>query len=263
MKNILKGTLHFTELFGILVLAIATGSIPVFVISLIPALSFASKLMDDISGNKINDSIFSVYNNGKIFQNSISHPLRMIDIMRTKDKGKRFVEEAVSMFTQMDTRDKKGNLKLYRTKSQAKTLFLLKQLERNGYIQNLEYKPAGKMHLVVEKIEMGNPSGMNKKHQMYKISFNLTDKERIKEDLMSLTERKPKVQEEVKTSVEPAPVLTNTEVKSEEVVNTVDNTQTRSEESIRREQVKEELLELREQLQSINEEEVEEKGKSL
>ena len=154
MKNFLKAIIHSVELLGIMMLAFSTGSIPIIIVALIPSLTVSSRLLEDINGNKINDSIFAVYKSGKIIQNSFSHPLKMLSIVQDKEKGKRFVEEAASMFAQMDVRDKKGNLKKYKTKSQAKTLFLLKQLKRNGYIENLEYKPAGKMHLIVEKIEM-------------------------------------------------------------------------------------------------------------
>jgi hypothetical protein len=183
----------------------------------------------------------------------------MLSVMNDKDKGKRFIKEAISMFSQMDTRDKKGNLKNYKTKSQAKTLFLLKQLERNGYIQNLEYKPAGKMYLIVEKVEMGNAKGMNKKHQMYKIEFNLTDKERTKEDLMNLIEKKDGKDKEVVNTNEVKPTVINENIDSESII---DNSLYTNEEIndvskdlntiIDNTESKEELLELKEQLSNIN-----------
>lgn len=236
MKRVLSGLLHLIELMisaGFLVLS---GSIVVSLIAVVPALISSSKFLDDISGNKVKNSIFSVYKNGKIFQNALAHPLRMLAIGKDKDKEKRFTEEALSMFMQMDVRDKKGNLKKYNTKSQAKTLFLLKTLQRHGYIQNLNYEKAGQMHLLVEKLQLGNKKGLDKKHQMYKINFNLTDKDRNIDDLMVLAHLKSEPKNEDKVTYD----LSNYEI--------IDFPKEEQENAVKKEVTKEELLALKEEI---------------
>jgi hypothetical protein len=118
------------------------------------------------------------------------------------------------------------------------------------------------MHLIVEKVEMGNAKGMNKKHQMYKIEFNLTDKERTKEDLMNLIEKKDGKDKEVVNTNEVKPTVINENIDSESII---DNSLYTNEEIndvskdldtiIDNTESKEELLELKEQLSNINSEE--------
>ena len=204
MKGIAKTTLHTIELTTCALLMVATGNVFVIAAAAIPTLVSASKLIDDIKGNKINDSIFTVYRNGKIFQNSTAHPLKMLSISRDNDKTKRFTEEALTMFTQLKNKNNKGKEITYTTKSQPMTLFLLRNLQKNGYIKNLESKRAEKKRLIVEKLFMGNLKDIGKKTQMYKISFNLTDKERNKEDLINIFKKNK--QEE------------NTDIKQQEII---------------------------------------------
>ena len=184
MKNIVSKIRHFIEL---LVCAGCIASLNPILIGVvaIPTLVVASKVVDDISGNKVKDSIFSVYSDGRIYQNSTSHPLKMLSIARDENKAKRFEEEALTMFTQLNNTNKKGEEMTYRTKSQPMTLYLLRMLQKNGYITNLESKKAEKKRLFIEKLFMGNLKDIGKKTQMYNISFNLTDKDRNKEDLLN------------------------------------------------------------------------------
>ena len=188
MKNVLNAVLHATELFVLAVIGISVASIPLgialFATSLIPA----SKFIDDIRGNEIKGSIFSVTRNGFIHENTFARPFKFISLITCKDKQQKFAEEALNMFVEMKAKDKNNKPKKYNTYSQALTLSLLKRLERNGYIENLEYKKSGVSRLIIEKIFFGNFKDLfkNRKYPMYDITFNLTDKERKKEDLMEL-----------------------------------------------------------------------------
>ena len=191
MKDRLDKIRHFIELLICAGCIVSLNPIAMLVAA-VPTLVVASKVVDDISGNKVKDSIFSVYSNGKIYQNSTSHPLKMLSIARDKNKSNRFVEEALTMFTQLSNKNKKGEEMTYKTKSQPMTLYLLRMLQKNGYITNLESTKAEKKRLVFEKLFMGNLKDINKKTQMYNISFNLTDKERNKEELINIFSGKKK-----------------------------------------------------------------------
>lgn len=211
MKNSVEKIRHFIELLVCAGCIVSLNPILIGAVA-IPTLVVASKVVDDISGNKVKDSIFSVYSDGRIYQNSTAHPLKMLSIARDENKAKRFEEEALTMFTQLNNTNKKGEEMTYRTKSQPMTLFLLRMLQKNGYITNLESKKAEKKRLVFEKLFMGNLKDIGKKTQMYNISFNLTDKDRNKEDLLNVFNKK---KEEVKTE-EYQKVVKQEEIKKEE-----------------------------------------------
>ena len=213
MKNSVEKLRHFIELLVCAGCIVSLNPILIGAVA-IPTLVVASKVVDDISGNKVKDSIFSVYSDGRIYQNSTAHPLKMLSIARDENKAKRFEEEALTMFTQLNNTNKKGEEMTYRTKSQPMTLFLLRMLQKNGYITNLESKKAEKKRLVFEKLFMGNLKDIGKKTQMYNISFNLTDKDRNKEDLLNVFNKK---KEEVKTE-EYQKVVKQEEIKKEENV---------------------------------------------
>lgn len=188
MKNVLNAALHATELFVLAVVGISVASIPLGIALVAVSLVPASKFMDDIRGNEIKGSIFSVTRNGFIHENTFARPFRFISLITCKDKQQKFAEEALNMFVEMKAKDKNNKPKKYNTYSQALTLSLLKRLERNGYIENLEYKKSGVSRLIIEKIFFGNFKDLfkNRKYPMYDITFNLTDKERKKEDLLEL-----------------------------------------------------------------------------
>jgi len=80
------------------------------------------------------------------------------------------------MFKQLIKRDAKGKEKTYHTISQALTVKLLKKLEKEGYIKDLSYIKIKKSKLFLEKLLIGSKGRGKHKYQMYKISFNLTDK---------------------------------------------------------------------------------------
>lgn len=218
MKNTLKAILHGTGLFIFVVICMTILSnimngvfafyyLPTFIISAIPVLPLAAKLSDDIHGNKIKNSIFSVYSDGKIMQNSLAHPTKLLSILSNKNKKDIFINETLEMFMQIEKTNKNGKDILYHTKSQPMTLYLLRMLEKNGYINNLKYRKAGKMKLVFEKLFFGSKPNMGKEYQMYKMSFNLTDKERNKEELLSLINNKQvktenNIKQEVNNKVE-------------------------------------------------------------
>ena len=193
MKRALKTILHGTLLFGGAALGIVTGSIPLG-IAMIPVMAVsAGKLADDLNGNEVNNSIFSVSKSGVITQNSLAKPYRTLKVLGNKDKSKAFKEESVNMFTSLKQKDKDGNNIIYNTTSHAMTVSMLKQMKKNGYVKELIYEKKRKSNLFLARLFIGNSKGLLKKKevQMYDIHFTLTNKERKYEDLMKIGEVKP------------------------------------------------------------------------
>ncbi len=234
MERIIKTIIHTLE-----VLILATGtvyfaniiSIPLLLMALIPA----SKLHDDLNGNEIKNSIFSVSKKGYIAQNTLSKPSRFLKTLLNKNKQEAFTNEILNMFLELKKDNKKGEPIKYNTKSHIITLRLLQMLQRNGYISDLQYEKKNKSSLVIEKLLMGNLKGINlkKKTQMFKISFFLTDKNRSKEELLQLLN--PSKKEETKPT---------TDSKPEEPQITQENNL---------QQKKEELIKLKEELECLKE----------
>lgn len=188
MKRALKSILHSTLLLGSVAGIVITGSIPLSLLLIPTGIISAARLSDDISGNEINNSIFSVSSNGKIAQNSLGKPIRTLKAIFSKNKNELFMNESINMFTGLKTRNNSGNKINYSTVSHAKTISLLKKLENNGYVENLNYEKKKKSRLFLARLLIGNTNNLNKnkKVQMYDINFNLTDKERKKEELTKL-----------------------------------------------------------------------------
>ncbi len=187
MNKSLKTILHSSLIIGSTAIMLF-GSIP-FALSMIPVFTISTaKLIDDISNNDIKNSIFSVSKKGKISQNVLAKPTKLFKLFKKKDKNKAFLEEAANMFTQLRQKDKNGKIINYNTVSHAKTLFLLKKLKNNGYIENLNYEKKKKSSLFLEKLLIGNTNNLfnKRKIQMYSISFNITDKERRYDELINL-----------------------------------------------------------------------------
>ena len=195
MKRALKTILHSSLLLGSAVVGVMTGSIPI-IIALVPVATIsAAKLADDISGNEIDNSIFSVSSDGKIVQNTLAKPLRFLKLLGKKNKTEAFNEEAINMFVELKEKDDNGNKIEYSTVSHAYTYKLLKDLENNGYVEDLDKTYVKESRLFFAKLLMGNSDISNKKRKMYDISFKLTDKERNIEELMNL-DKKEEVKEE-------------------------------------------------------------------
>ena len=118
--------------------------------------------------------------------------------MFSKNKKEVFLNESINMFSELKVRNKKGNKINYSTVSHGKTLGLLKRLEKNGYVENLNYSFKKKSRLFLARLMIGNTNNINnkKKYSMYNISFNLTDKERKKEALIELMNTKEDVKKE-------------------------------------------------------------------
>ncbi|MBR3117510.1 MAG: hypothetical protein IKF36_06565 [Bacilli bacterium] len=190
MKRALKTILHSTILLGSAVAAVITLNIPI-IIAMVPVATIsAAKLADDISGNEVDNSIFSVSNDGKIVQNTLAKPFRFLKLLGKKDKTEAFKEEAVNMFIELKEKDDEGNKIEYSTVSHALTYKLLKDLEKNGYIEDLNRTDAKESRLLFAKLTMGNSDVSSKKRKMYNISFKLTDKERRYEELLNLDQKR-------------------------------------------------------------------------
>jgi len=184
MKRTFSILLHTAELAVLAGAMTLTGSVvfvpPIIVAMVIPA----AKLANDIEGNTIKKSIFSVNSKGVIRQQALAKPLRFISLLAAKDKQEAFFNEATNMFLELPRDNKKGDQIVYSTKSQSLTLFLLRKLKNAGYIEGLEFHKASKSRLITEKITFGNAKAVNnKEHQMFDIKFKLTDKERTREGL--------------------------------------------------------------------------------
>ena len=190
MKQTFKTLIHTIETLMVAGIIVVSANPIIIALSIMPMLYTSSKLVDDINGNKINNSIFSVSKKGKITQNSLAHPFKMLSIAKDKNKSKRFSEEALEMFTQLNKQNKKNEDITYTTKSQSMTLMLLKQLQSKGFIQNLNYKETKKSRLLFEKLFMGNLKDIKKKNKMYNISFNLTDVPRDKANILETFNKK-------------------------------------------------------------------------
>lgn len=139
----------------------------------------SSKIVNIIGQNKIKDSIFMVSNKGVIKQNSLASPMHFIKILCSKNKEQVFMDETEKMFKQLPRINKNGEVIRYSTISHALTFKLLKGLETEGYITNLVREKYKSKKLLFEKLLIGNTGNINKKYQMYKIGFELTDKKYI------------------------------------------------------------------------------------
>lgn len=186
MKKIIKGLLFFGAGVGVLTagLYLATLSLPLGLILATTGVVPITKSSEEFRGNGIKDSIFSVSKNGNIEQSALAHPIKLLSIIKEKDKNKVFQEETLNMFSQL----KDENI-TYRTKSHAMTLNYLRQLKKAGYIEELKYKPAKKSRLIAEKLLIGNIKGIftKGKSTIYDISFKLTKgKKRDKSELLKL-----------------------------------------------------------------------------
>ena len=190
MKRVLNGILHISELALLTGAAVGFGSVPLAIPLIAVATIPASKFLDDLEGNQVKNSIFSASDKGKINQRVLSKPRKFISLLKVKDKNRLITDEALNMFLQINKNNKNGEAIRYSTKSQSLVLFLLRRLQREGYIENLEYKNAGKSKLLLEKLLIGNVADIKKKTQMYDISFELTDKPRNREELINLLNSK-------------------------------------------------------------------------
>lgn len=179
IKNFIDALIMIPILFGstlICIESITTLSIPISIISLPIIIFSADRLKNDLEGNIISKSIFSVSRNGKIIQDTLKNPFRMYQVLKEKDKQKVLIYEELKMFEQLKRYNDKGKLMTYSTISQALTIKFLKKLMNDGYIENLSYQKTKKSNLFFEKLLIGNKSKTKNKYQMYKISFNLTNK---------------------------------------------------------------------------------------
>ena len=192
INYIFRKTINFigsVGYFGLLFICIGTMiSTPVTIPFLVvPTLFCAGRTLPAL-GQYIGNSIFQIHGNlkgeHKIYQNGMAKPVRMLSCVFSKDKGKKISEEAINMFTELERKDLLGNRITYTTTSQSKTKYLLRKAEEVGYIENLKCEPSKCKRLVIEKIMFGNYKLIKKKEKMYKMSFNLTDKIRDKEEIL-------------------------------------------------------------------------------
>lgn len=177
LKNIADGIIMGIVLCGssiIFVGTITTAMFPIAILSLPVMIVSADRLKSDIDGNYINNSIFSVSRKGKINQDSLRNPISFFKILSKKDKYRALVNEEFKMFKQLKRNDKKGNIITYHTLSQSMTVKLLKDLQKEGFIENLSYEKGKKSKLFLERLLIGNNKKSKNKYQMYNINFNIT-----------------------------------------------------------------------------------------
>lgn len=152
---------------------------------LIPIYFGMHLIIDGISGNFIENSIFMVTKKKsmKFKGNTIKvdmiegNPCRIrktLELFLKKDKQNNFINESYNLFKQLpQTRNNK--IINYGCVSHAYTYNLLKKLKDNGYIDKLDYEEKGKSRLISEELAMGKKPTF-KKRKMKNIIFTLTDK---------------------------------------------------------------------------------------
>lgn len=145
-------------------------------------------------GQPIKNSIFQVNRTFsgkyKINQGSFGKPLRMISCIEAKNKKKKIEEETINAFVELKEKDHR-NIKIkYITTSQGITKACLQRAEKYGYIENLDITELKhKRPLITEKLVICNYKTLFKPVRMYKMSFNLTDKQRDKEEIKKIMKK--------------------------------------------------------------------------
>ena len=186
MKDILKSVLYFLAFLACVALAVGTNIFLIDILSVLPIVVCCSRGIDHAKGNMVKGSVFSAYRSGRIRQYGLCHPIRILSFVFDKDKTNRFLDEAITTFTQLKQFDSNDEPMTYNVFSQAMTLQLLRRMEREGYVCNLSYQKAKKSRLILPKLYMGRLPDFKKKYQMYNISFNLTDKARDFQELRDM-----------------------------------------------------------------------------
>ena len=79
----------------------------------------------------------------------------------------------INLLQQLKTFDANGNKIIYSCESQSQTLMLLRNLAKEGYIENLKYSKSKLSSQNLEKLLMG-ADVTGKKHQLYEINFELS-----------------------------------------------------------------------------------------
>ena len=201
VKRVVSTLIHTLELAICAIAIVLSSNVVIPIVAFLAALIPASKLKDDLVGNQVKNSIFSVSSNGKIEQNSLAKPLRMIKLFGKEDKLEEFRKEALNMFLELNKTNKKGEVIEYKTKSHILTYRLLNDLKKAGFIENLKKEDAGQSRLIMESIGLGNFKKIfsGKKTKMFNITFNLTDKERNIENLLELMNGKKKAVTDIKS----------------------------------------------------------------
>ncbi len=117
--------------------------------------------------NGVNDSMFEVNGHNKITQTT--NPIPFLRKYRGKESSEIFMAEAEKLFDGLEPGE------TYSTRSHAMTYQLLRRMEKEGKIQNLQREEAGKSRLILESLATGNFKAIfrNKKQKMYNISFNV------------------------------------------------------------------------------------------
>jgi len=103
---------------------------------------------------------------------------RFIKCALGKDKVKNFLNESMNCFRQLDVYENDTKVK-YTMKSHGFTKKRLEELQKMGYIENLEIEPmynGKKKSFFLENLAMGNFKQLFKKKQKFKMQFNLTGK---------------------------------------------------------------------------------------
>lgn len=178
-KNIIDGLL-MTVILGFSAILFVGGimalMIPLSLLSLPIMVVSADRIKNDIEGNFIKKSIFSVSRDGKITQDTLRNPFNFFKVLLVKDKYNLIISEEFKMFKQLKRTDRKGNIINYHTVSQGLTVKLLKSLQKQGIIENLTYIKEKKSNLFFEKLLLGNGKKSKNKYNMYRINFNITEK---------------------------------------------------------------------------------------
>jgi len=152
--------------------------IPTFIIGL--SMSYDGLMKKDIKHN-----IFKVSKNENEL---IENPFRIdrfIKCMFGKNKVKNFLNESMNCFKQLDVYENNQKVK-YKMKSHGFTKKRLEELQKLGYIENLETKVmynGKKKSFFLENLAMGNFKQLFKKKEKFEMNFNLTGKSFYNEEI--------------------------------------------------------------------------------
>lgn len=186
---------------SILSVASITSGNPLFLITGPAVLGKGIKTaLNSVIGNYVKDSNFSIhrhkltpaidatFKNGKSYvEGNLTNDLIVTDrIGQNILDGKTFITgrldnnqkrvfglPLINMLQQLKTYDINNNKIIYSCESQSQTLMLLKNLAKEGYIEDLKYSKSNLSSQNLEKFLMG-ANVTNKSHQLYEINFKLS-----------------------------------------------------------------------------------------
>ena len=182
LKKVIKliSGLCIAAISGALVLTppLTVIGVPALIISL--GMTYDGLMKKDLKHN-----IFKVSRkNNELIENPFRID-RFLKCLFGRNKFKNFLNESMDCFKQLDVYENEQKVK-YTMKSHGFTKKRLEELEKMGYIENLESKimyNGKKKSFFLENLAMGNFKKLFKKKEKFEMSFNLTGKSFYNEEI--------------------------------------------------------------------------------